>query len=76
MKNRHSKLLPPSQVGIATSVVLDTFQRKYMQVDIYLYLAFCCSMYGPGVHKRQKRALDPLELELQGAINHLVGATN
>lgn len=30
----------------------------------------------PGVHGSQKRALDPLELELQTIVSHLAGSGN
>jgi hypothetical protein len=28
----------------------------------------------PGAHRSQKKALDPLKLELQAVVSHLVGA--
>lgn len=39
-----------------------------MHLSVYIYL---CIMYVPGTHRDQKRAVDPLELELQ-AVNHLI----
>ena len=40
----------------------------------YLYIYMC--VYLPVAHGVQKRALDPLELELQMVVSHHVGAEN
>ena len=49
-------------------------ELKYVYI---LFIHVCMRiMYMPGACRRQERALDPLELALQMAVGHSVGAEN
>lgn len=42
----------------------------------FVHMHVLYTMYVPGIHRDQKKMQDPLELELQVIMGHLVGAEN
>ena len=41
-----------------------------LKQELFFYSKYVCGPFGCSVHGRQKRALNPLELDLQMAVNH------